>query len=101
MTARKRRPGQALWPGLTARDGNQQSWHKHFEVESPIESALPINIGRKFERVIAAVERPFDVTQHCVEPTHVARFGGFTAAGTFDHGVLDEGGELRRDVAAA
>jgi hypothetical protein len=60
-----------------------------------------MNMGRKFERVTGAVERPFDVNQHCVEPTHVARFGGFTAAGTFDHGMLDEGGELRRDVAAA
>ena len=46
-----------------------------------------MNIGRKLERVIGAVERALDVAQHRIKPAHVARFGGGTAAGALDDRV--------------
>ena len=48
-----------------------------------------MRIGGKSERVIGAIERPFDVAQYCVEPAHATGLGCVTATATvaFDDGV--------------
>ncbi len=43
-----------------------------------------MGIGRKFERVIGAIERTFDVARHGVEPAHAARFDSGTTTRAFD-----------------
>ncbi len=62
-----------------------------------------MNIGRKFERLIDAVEGPFDVAQYRVELGPLTHFGGGTAADTFNDRVRvvfrDNGAEGTQSVA--
>ncbi len=62
-----------------------------------------MNIERKLERVIGAVERSLDVAQHRIKPVHVARLGSCAAAGTLDDRMrvtgLNDGAKRAQSVA--